>query len=543
MRPEFMSSQLPPGRYLARLVRRKGMPPEQRGGTEYVFIVSQGEYAGERVPMRLWASGRIERANEMQAGEVVEIRVGALATGSRRGISVVQDFRKLSRPTAVDAVRGRDDSTPRVEREGEVVDPGTFRPFPLLTESDWEWANSFDDEAYRELPVNVPLLDDAVVEEVLAAGQGTDVPTCAPISEAPDDCEADDDAEFFRWVVLRSGTGDPAPVPLGDVWDAPPLQVAPETAKQPVSASIFRYTDDLPSYMESHGHSVRGFAGLAWSCWLAVRLRSEEGLPKIIKRARTIAIACARLGVPREQILAMNSWNTGLTLFIPSGIAGAAPQVGYERVAGHFAQALTDLACLHTFDLPVRDNLAGVKLPTDRRKHARIDRQMYGPVAVHPAFNSAEPLGKGFAVALSYDELVGLEPDELQKLSAVPRPVPHPNWRAEPIGVFEELWTYAIEAERMRSRRFAWLVADSPFIHADTFDWMLHGALPEYSSKRLFRAAVNLLRIGCKPDVVTQLLGPGAHISGLDRQDVEEGVRFAAESLVSEGFYLDEHYD
>jgi hypothetical protein len=148
--------------------------------------------------------------------------------------------------------------------------------------------------------------------------------------------------------------------------------------------------------------------------------------------------------------------------------------------------------------------------------------------------------GNRFAVALSYQELVSLKTARVESLARSRRQVPRPTWRAHPVEELVSLWEYAVKAERLRSKRYAWLLEESTFVHADTFDFMHHGTDSESAPKRLYRAAVNLMRLGLARDAVVALLHPGADLSGLDRESVEWRVNEAAKSLVPEGFYFDD---
>ncbi len=534
-----MQILLPPGRYLAQLVRRKTLPKDERGGVEFTFCVAHGEYAGELVSMRLWASGRIERADSLRQGDSVEIVVSHRDAASGKRFATVHDFKRHGALTAADAVRGEDEALHRASADHGRIASGTFRPHPLLTEDELEdalWSIGGE----TDQPIPFPLLADDTASNVLRAARSSSGQPPVAIEDAPDFSEADDDAADYCWSITRYRKEAPESIRLVSEENPPPLPVVPENAKGPVQVSLFRYTPDLPSYMTAHRQSLRGYSGLAAALWLPIRLLAVDDLAEIHEQARLVATTCVRLGVPREQIIAVNNWNLGLSLFIPACTANAVPQVGYEKVAGHFAQAIADLACMETLGVPMKEAVGGLMMPRDPRSHARIDRQLYGPVAVHPAINSPDELGKLYAVAMSFEELMSLEADKIEELAGAPGPVPRPTWRANEVGELVSLWEYAVQAERLRSKRFSWLTCDDQFVHADTYDLMLHGTDTESASKRLFRAAMNLLRLGCSQNAVVALLHPAAHLSGLDREDVTWGVKCAATDLVPEGFYFDD---
>jgi hypothetical protein len=529
-----MSSVIPIGRYVAMLVRRKSVAPNSGGGVEYTFRVGHGEYEGSLVSMRVWAAGRIARADKLPSRCTVEIAVRHRMTPSGRRYAVVNDFRKFKARTAGDVVRGESESTPELTRAEKTTKAGELRPCPLIAESELENL-LYDEEGATAF--GIPYLRDDVMTEVQAAAQDRFEEPLHAIDSPPDVCGADDDADEHVWVVTRLGSNTPAPARLDDTCRLP-LALAYDAASEASHCSLFQYTDDLPSYMAAHRQSVRGYAGVAWSSWLPLRLTSEVGLGQIHERARLIARACVSLGVPREQVIVINSWNCDLTLLIPSGAANAVAQVGFERVAGYFAQILADLACMGSFGLPMTPTPGNAVLPKNPNAHANIDRQLYGPVAVHPILNAPDEWGSLYSVPLSYQELMTLEVRDLETLAKAPRPIPRPPWRANCVDELESLWDYAVEAEQGRAKRYAHLLSPEPFVYADTFDWMLHGCDSESAPKRLYRAAVNLLRVGCSPGAVVELLHPAAYLSGCSREDVRWGVRKAAESLVSEGLYL-----
>ncbi len=533
-----MKKHLPAGRYLAQLVRRETFAEEQRGGVEFTFRIVSGEYAGELLSMRLWAAGRIERADSLDTRDAVEISVGHRKSSSGRRFTVIHDFRSVSAPTAADAVRGQEEAGQHAGSSESTDASGTFRPHPLLTEFDFEEATWWADGELDQ-PITVPLLDDGTAERVVHVARLADGQPLASQADAPDFSEADDDVDVHCWIVTRHGGGSPVGTRVAGDESSLPLPAAPEQAETPLQASLFRYTSDLPSYMAAHGQSVRGYSGLAWACWLPLRIMAVDDLDTILERACLIAVTCARLGVRREQIVVVNNWNIGLTLLIPSCVACTVPQVGYEKVAGHFAQVLADLACMHTFNVPMRQ-YGDLTLTRDPRCHARIDRRLYGPVAIHPAINSPDESGRLFAVAMSYEELMTLSAREIKDLAKSPRPTLKPTWRADEIKELVTLWEYAVEAEKLQSKRYDWLISGMPFVSADVFDWMHHGSDMESAPKRLFRAATCLLRLGCSLDAVISLLQPAAYLSGLEKEDVEWGIRCAARSLVPEGFYLDD---
>jgi len=393
-----------------------------------------------------------------------------------------------------------------------------------------------------EVELKFPLIDDDLAKQVIAAARPTNstLPDGMDNAVPPDDCDFwdfDDEVIEYCCGIARTGDGMPTPVTRATEENSPPLPVAPNGVQGPMWCSPFLYTGDLESYAAAHQGSVRDYSGLAWSHWLPIRMLAEGQFAGVVKRMRQVATACVRLGVPPGQLIVINNWNFGLSLLIPSGAANAAPQLGYEKVAGHFAQVLVDLAFSQSFNPLSRLLQHGIVVPANPQLHVPIDRQLYGPAAIHPLINSPDRSGQLFAVALTCRELLSLEVRDLEELAKAPRVVPTPPWQSSPVKAISELWKYAVSGESMRSRRADSVYEDhSQFVHADTYDWMLHGCDGESSQKRLFRAALNLLRLGCSRNAVIALLLPAAHLSNLDRESVAWGVDCAAKNLLAEGF-------
>ena len=79
-----MHSISPNGRYIATLVRRNSALKDGRGGVEYTFRVTHGDYEGSLVSMRLWAPGRLRRADGLSTSQSIEIVVAHRVAASGR---------------------------------------------------------------------------------------------------------------------------------------------------------------------------------------------------------------------------------------------------------------------------------------------------------------------------------------------------------------------------------------------------------------------------------------------------------------------------
>jgi hypothetical protein len=117
--------------------------------------------------------------------------------------------------------------------------------------------------------------------------------------------------------------------------------------------------------------------------------------------------------------------------------------------------------------------------------------------------------------------------ERIRELAKKPRPFVMPPWRYPARGVLSDCWEYAVRVEATRTDRLAGACRRYRHIFNDTRDFLHHGAPEGTRSKRLFRAASNLLDFRCPVALLLALLGPPAAMSGLATEEIHEQIRGA----------------
>jgi len=129
---------------------------------------------------------------------------------------------------------------------------------------------------------------------------------------------------------------------------------------------------------------------------------------------------------------------------------------------------------------------------------------------------------------------MSLDAEAIQALATAPRPFEvgmQAGVRPQAADVLlSELWRYAVAVADSRSFAVEQVVDRGSWVFADTFDYMHNGAPEQTRVPRLFRAALNLLQVGCPRSAVYQLLSPASLMSGLAPTEVarqlEGAIRF-----------------
>ena len=183
--------------------------------------------------------------------------------------------------------------------------------------------------------------------------------------------------------------------------------------------------------------------------------------------------------------------------------------------------------------------VAGFRYPTRMAVIRLTDGSLFiwSPIALTPGLKTeVEALGQVthivapntlheetglYKIQLAIDELLTLDTDQIQSLARNPRPFGVSATQAHPQGLMCELWEYACAVADSRTFAMPRSTNGGGWVFRDTFDFMMNGAPEGTRAQRLFRAAVNLLQIGCPRAAVVQLLGPAALMSGLSPDDAE----------------------
>lgn len=480
---------------------------------EVVFEVEAGPRKGERITGRIWKPPLIERAGKLAFDDQVVVYLEPTKPGQRYGYRRIIDFHAAREPTV--GLKMAADNEPAPANGfgrptcGRGLSP--HRAAKILK----AFAYGIDDETDDAEDADDVELFTRVLEAL-----------CALQGSAADDCDEEDfELEDYSptFHVQFHARGSKKGYRSPEKWE--PLLAAygradPSRGLQAEShLSVYQYTADAISYQTSHHGSVAGYCGVVWSRWLTIDLDGDGGLEDVLDTARIIASTLCRLGVPRESLLIFFSGRRGIHIQFPSTVAGAEPQVGFERVAGHFCQLIADLAVLARGHAQPGAAQVGTGF-----KPAVLDWGMYRPNAMLRAPNTKHPQTNLFKIRLSFDELVEKSADAIRELAASPRPFEMPAWQHPVTSLLSECWTLARTAAEQDADRLASVPHGEPRIFNDTLDFIHHGAPTGSRSRRLFRAALNLLQFRCPASLVLALLEPPAAMSGLTTEEIREQI-------------------
>jgi hypothetical protein len=511
-------AHLPAGTYRARVKSRRTISDRGSHAVEVTFACTAKHLAGRIVSGRFWGHVLIDRARALRQGQLVDVDVITQQSSRGKRFTVVKDFRPAGNPTVVSFVSGI--------CTGATGDSGTvhheFGPAAVVTEHDQAKLEA-DMRELRERgiePPPLPILDSAVLAEI----NGLIVAGPDPVGgkKGLRTLVAADEV-FARYARVEAS-------------------IQPEL---PAHLSVFEYTDDLALYQRAHGGSVAGYRGIAWGRRCVADFDGPNGLADVLQPARSFATALVRLGIPHEQILTFFSGNRGVHVMFPSGVAGMAPQTNFEFAVGQFCQVIADQATImlnpHTSSPRSdcrRDEPQGGRMPAevwDPRDeatwHEPIDWNMYKPNAMLRAPNTRHEETGLYKVLLTLDEFHALDVDAIRQLAAAPRPFDPPAWKTTPLDALCSLYSYAVAFANSRTFAVTQSVDVGNWVYGDTFDFMRNGAPKLTRAKRLFRAAVNLLQVGCSRGAVYQLLSPAALMSGLSPTEISRQIDGAARYL------------
>lgn len=531
-------AHLPAGTYRARVKSRRTIKDRGSHAVELTFACTAKHLAGRVVSGRFWGAVLIDRARALRQGQPVDVDVSTRQSSRGKRFTVVKDFRPAGNPTVVSFVSGI--CTGPTGGSGAVQHE--FGPAAVVTEHDQaELEASMRELRERGIePPPLPILD----SEVLANINGLIVAGPNPVVTHGHDSQflarADGFAADCSRSMLKVGgkEGLRTLVAADEVFARYARAESSIQPASPAHLSVFEYTDDLVLYQQAHGGSVARYRGIAWGRRCVVDFDGPNGLADVLQQARHFVTALVRLGVPHEQILTFFSGNRGVHVMFPSGVAGMAPQTNFEFATGQFCQVIADQATIMLSPPTVTphsgagsDAAHGGGLPTgvwdprgEATWHEAIDWNMYKPNAMLRAPNTRHEDTGLYKVLLTLDELHSLDVDAIRQLAAAPRPFEPPAWQSRPLDVLCHLWSYAVAFANSRTFAVAQSVDVGSWVYGDTFDFMRNGAPELTRAKRLFRAAVNLLQVGCSRGAVYQLLSPAASMSGLSPTEISRQI-------------------
>jgi hypothetical protein len=547
------------GTHRARVTKRSTI--ETRNGHEAIeltFRLEAGAFRGREVTGRFYTQVLLQRARALQPKELVDVEVTTKRLRNGRRVLDVRDFRSAGEPTVVEFING----VHRVVKEESPLEDSDepqafFGPMGVVTEHDLEWVR----RDIRELAADghrvppIPFLRqhtlDGILEKIATS------PSDGRLAVTPERLTDQDVADTVARVAGFAQTFHHSMLVVGGKKGTRRLVDCDDTfaryariesrcdTGQPAHLSVYQYADDLDLFQRGNQGSAAGYRGVVWSRWLLLDLDDHEESTFRLTPCRALVAALLRLGVPRDQIMVFFSGNRGLHVMFPAAIAFAWPKVNYEYAAGTLCQFLLDEAVRTLVPLPPRspsrvDDIGPPPDPGSSRDydprlhwswHEEIDWNMYKPLAVVRAPNTPHEKTGLYKIRLELKELGRLDPEGIRNLARQPRPFEPPPWRA----LFDEdlvdFWRYACGAADSRPYAFGQTIDKGAWVFAETFDFLHNGATEGTRGVRIFRAAVNLLQVGCSPEAALCLLGPAAQMSGLGHKDIKQQIDGAARYL------------
>lgn len=514
---------VPSGTYRGLVKRRQFL---KQGGSPVLELEFELR-SGVRLTGRFRHARFVQKAHKLSLDRLVDIDVALRQNRWGRPYSTVTDFRLVEATQTITVVGGVMPGAGADVRNASQE----FEPIDLCTE-----ANLGELEELRALHEGerrdfgpLPLMSsftlrglDAVIDHPLVAG--TSVPPDRGPSPEPNaifDEHASRFASEHPWSIQSVAGGQRTserPVPCDETFSRYCRADAAMNLDQPARLSAFEFTDDLPSYWKAHAGQLSGYSGMGWSRWFAVVFEAGATPQDCLDHARGLVQGLLRLGVPPEQILCFSD-GLSLQILFPSGIAGAVPRVNFAKAAGHFVQVLVDRAT----------RKHGWETLTNREKsqredpcwHRPISTGVYRPCGLLQAPNTRGAKSRNYNVRVTLDELWSLSLPGLAEIAAEPRPFEPPSWQASPQDILVEVWRFAVAAADFMSPVTCQHSHGDKWVFADTLEFIRHGASPPTCRDRLFRAAANLLDLGCPRPLLNALLCPAAFTSGLTPEEID----------------------
>ncbi len=529
------NAHMQPGTYRARVKSRRTIRDRGRHAVDVSFACTEKPLAGRPVSGRFFGHVLIERARALHQGQLVDVDVVTRRSTRGKPYTTVKDFRLAGKSTVVTFVNGV-----CTEPTGGIAHE--FGPAALVTELSLAELEA-DRRELREQGIEPPPLP-ILHSSVLAQIKGLIVTGPKAVRKNDDashfSVQADKFAADCSRSMLRVGgkKGRRTLVATDEVF-AQYARVEPTVQPEmPAHLSVFEYTHDLRVYQQAHGGSVAGYRGVAWCRRCVVDFDGPNSLADVLQPARYFVTALVRLGIPEEQILVFFSGNRGVHVMFPSGVGGMAPRTNFEFATGQFCQVIADQAtimlCSPATALDERcaaDASRGSQAPAvawdprdDATWHEAIDWNMYKPNAMLRAPNTRHEETGLYKIVLNFEELHVLDVDAIRQLAAAPRPFDPPAWQSTPLYVLSDLWPYAVAFADSRTFAMTQSIDSGDWVYGDTFDFMHNGAPVLTRAKRLFRAAVNLLQVGCSRGAAYQLLSPAALMCGLSPTEISHQI-------------------
>lgn len=521
-------SPVPRGTHRGLVKRRQVLKQAGSPVLELVFELR----SGVRLTGRFRHSRFVQKARRLRHDQAVEIDVDVRWNRAGRPYPRIFDFRPVEEAKAITVVGGVMPGAAADIRNMEH----DFEPIALCTEEhlgELEELRSLHEAEQRDI-APLPLMPSSTLRDLdtLVVG-GSDLPEHLHPS-GHNEIYLRHTARFaseHRWL-LRSVTNDQRVLvspTLCDETFARYCRADAEVASEQLDGvSAYEFTDDLLNFRKANAGQLSGYSGMAWSRRFAVVFEAGPTPQDCLNHGRCLVQVLLRLGVPPDQILCLTDGHFGLQVLFPSGIAGAVPRVNFAKATGHFAQVLVDRAT----------RLHGWETLTNRERwrredpdwHTPISTAVYRPCGFLQPPNTRRGTSETYNVRVTLDELWNLSLPELAGLAKEPRAFEAPSWQASPQDVLVEVWRFAVAAADLTSPVTCRYAHGDKWVFRDSIEFIRFGAPQATCRDRLFRAAANLLDLGCSRLLLDALLFPAAFTSGLlpeeiDRQ-LEAAIRF-----------------
>lgn len=252
--------------------------------------------------------------------------------------------------------------------------------------------------------------------------------------------------------------------------------------------------------------NVRDFPGACWAPWIWFDIDREQNIDGALFDARKLSAQLVeRYALDGDDLLLFWSGNKGFHVGVPTSLIAPAPSPAFHQVAKRFA------------------------LTTAERCRIAIDENVFDKVRAFRAPNSRHPKTGLHKRRLSFDELMHLRADGIQRLAVEPLAFELPSapstnsialddWRAAEHDATSRL--HALD-ERKRC-------GEPAKLHRETLDFLRNGANTGERHHRLYKAAANLFDFGASVELVLALLWESARDSGLPPKDIERFIRDAS---------------
>ncbi|TWT41525.1 DNA primase [Botrimarina hoheduenensis] len=273
--------------------------------------------------------------------------------------------------------------------------------------------------------------------------------------------------------------------------------------------SAFTFGDELRDHLADTG-SVKGYSGPCGALWLWFDLDDADDPSRTLDAARRLCAGLIdRYGIDGDDLLIFYSGAKGYHVGLPTALCGSpAPSAGFHRVARRFAEA------------------------TAERLRLQIDSGVYDRVRLFRSPNSRHQRTGRYKRRLTFDELLGLRHDAIERMAAAPEPFDLPTAPALDFQALAD-WNQAADAVKAdddaRAERRA--AATGVTLNRRTLDFIRNGASEGDRHRLLYSAAANLAEFGASYELAAALLTESALDSGLPPSEVARQIKCGVEGV------------